>query len=441
MSTTIVLDPPPRRILVRGVNWLGDAVMTTPALQRLRERFPEARITLLAPSKLADLWSGHPAVDEVITFDVTESALKVGGKLRTGKYDLGLALPNSPRAALELWLGGIPRRVGYAGSGRALMLTHAVARRTGLPVMRKRTVAEIKRLIAADRGHHSGQPDTPAKEPGGAAVPAAGWRGVPPPEPAETRGATPREPAGGDACATAIYRVQERYPSQGAHHLHHYLHLAAALGCDPSPLPPFIAVSDAELKAMHQRLGLLELAGARVPLFGLNPGAEYGPAKRWPREHFLEAAIELHRRTGCRWVIFGGRADVELAGGIAAQLQHAIRRQQPVQGEKTISTVINLAGQTTLRELCAALKTCDTVLTNDTGPMHLAAAVGTRVVVPFGSTSPELTGPGLPGDPRHQLLKSSAPCTPCFLRECPVDFRCMNGISVERVVQAMLEAG
>ncbi len=85
------------------------------------------------------------------------------------------------------------------------------------------------------------------------------------------------------------------------------------------------------------------------------------------------------------------------------------------------------------------LKLCRVLLTNDSGPMHVAAALGTPVVVPFGSTSPELTGPGLPGDPRHRLLKSDAPCSPCFRRECPIDFRCMNGISVERVVEAVVE--
>ena len=87
----------------------------------------------------------------------------------------------------------------------------------------------------------------------------------------------------------------------------------------------------------------------------------------------------------------------------------------------------------------ALLKLCRVLLTNDSGPMHVAAALGTPVVVPFGSTSPELTGPGLPGDLRHQLLKSDAPCSPCFRRKCPIDFRCMNGISVERVVEAVLE--
>jgi len=88
----------------------------------------------------------------------------------------------------------------------------------------------------------------------------------------------------------------------------------------------------------------------------------------------------------------------------------------------------------------AMLKLCRVLLTNDSGPMHVAAALGTPVVAPFGSTSPELTGPGLPGDPRHRLLKSDAPCSPCFLRECPIDFRCMNGFAVEQVVAAVIEA-
>ena len=89
-----------------------------------------------------------------------------------------------------------------------------------------------------------------------------------------------------------------------------------------------------------------------------------------------------------------------------------------------------------LRELCAGLKSCKLVLTNDTGPMHVAAALGTPVVVPFGSTSFELTGPGLPGSTGHALLKSDVPCAPCFLRECPIDFRCMQSIGVEQVVTA-----
>jgi heptosyltransferase-2 len=125
-------------------------------------------------------------------------------------------------------------------------------------------------------------------------------------------------------------------------------------------------------------------------------------------------------------VTFGGKGDV----AIANQIESAMASPP--------SAIWNLAGKTGLRELMALLKICRVLLTNDSGPMHMAAALGTPVVVPFGSTSPELTGPGLPGDAWHRLLKSDAPCSPCFLRECPIDFRCLNGISVKRVVEAVL---
>ena len=106
-----------RRILVRGTNWLGDAVMTTPALLRLREKFPDAQIALLAPEKLRELWSGHPALNEIIPFSPGENVFAVGRKLRAGKFDLALVLPNSPRSAIEIWLAGIPQRIGRGGRG------------------------------------------------------------------------------------------------------------------------------------------------------------------------------------------------------------------------------------------------------------------------------------------------------------------------------------
>src|SRR3989475_8915326 len=93
--------PADGRILVRGVNWLGDAVMTTPALQRLRERFPAAHITLLTPEKLADLWPHHPSLDAVIAFAQGESPLSVVRRLRAENFQAALVLPNSPRSALE----------------------------------------------------------------------------------------------------------------------------------------------------------------------------------------------------------------------------------------------------------------------------------------------------------------------------------------------------
>jgi heptosyltransferase-2 len=380
---------------VRGTNWLGDAVMATPALLRLREKLPDAHITLLTPEKLRGLWLAapkqgegglhHPAVDETISFSAGETVFSVGKKLRAGKYDLALVFPNSTRSALEVWLAGIPQRIGYVRPWRNFFLTHAVPARAEAVKMRKRSVGEINSLISGT----GFQPVSVGED--------TGWKPV---------------------------------PLSSAHQIHEYLHLAAALGANPEPLPPQLFVTPEEIEAAKNKFGLDKVSG---PIFGLNPGAEYGPAKRWPVEKFIAAAREIQNRTNCTWLIFGREADA--ASERAAGILSAERNFRQDAG----STFLNLAGKTSLRELMALLKICRVLLTNDTGPMHVAAALGTPVVVPFGSTSPELTGPGLPGDARHRLLKSDAPCSPCFLRECPIDFRCLNGISVERVVEAVLE--
>ena len=364
----------PRRLLVRGVNWIGDAVMTTPALVRLREALPETHITLLTQEKQAGLWAGHPAVDEVLTFERKEGLFSIARRLRAGNFDAALVLPNSIRTGLEVRLAGIPRRIGYAGGWRDWLLTQAVPRREDVVQMRKRTVEEVRRLVAC-------------------AQPAGSETGIP---------------------ATS-------------HHLFHYLHLAAALGAKADLLAPHLAVTEAEVAAVKAKFSLPDGL-----LIGLNPGAEYGPAKRWPADRFIAVANELRARLNCGFVIFGGPADHALAAEIGAALA--------VNGPQSAASVTSLAGRTSLRELCAALRACRVVLTNDTGPMHIAAAVGTRVVALFGSTSPELTCPGLPGDTRHILLRGEAACSPCFLRECPIDFRCMNSLAITAVVDAVERA-
>jgi heptosyltransferase-2 len=375
---------PSARILVRGVNWLGDAVMSTPALLRLREALPSAHLSLLTPDKLADLWQHHPAVDAILLLGPRDSLWHVVRQLRHERFDLGILFPNSPRSALELWLGRVPRRLGYATAWRRRFLTEALPQRPGHVTMRKRSLSEIRTLI----GEHPQCPPAP--------------------------------------------------PLGQAHHIAHYLHLVAAAGADPSPLPPQLFLAASEIDATARRFGLPMPRQGPPLLLGLNAGAEYGPAKRWPRERFVAAAVTLQRRLGCRWVVFGGRADVELAGSIAAEL--SAQCAGPRAGKHGADPIVfNLAGHTSLRELCAALSLCQVLLTNDTGPMHVAAAVGTPVVVPFGSTSPELTGPGLPGDPRHRPLVAPVPCRPCFRRRCPIDLRCMNAVTVDRVVAATLE--
>ena len=359
----------PHRLLVRGVNWLGDAVMTTPALRRLREALPGTHIALLTRAKLADLWHAHPAVDEVIRIEPGDSVWSVGGRLRAGGFDTALVLPNSPRSAIEVWLAGIPRRIGYRRPWRNGFLTDAIPSRPGHVKMRKRSVREIRRLT---------------RETGGGAAMDAGLK-----------------------CE--------------AHQMHDYLHLGAVLGASVEAVAPLLAVDKTEVEAVGSKFGL----PPNSCWLGLNAGAEYGPAKRWPQDRFAAAAASVQQRTGCGCLIFGGPGDREVADQIASHLQ------------SPMSQLRNVAGRTSLRDLLALLAHCRVLLTNDTGPMHLAAALGVPVVVPFGSTSPELTGPGLPGDPRHRLLRSTASCAPCFLRKCPIDFRCMHAITVEQVVEAV----
>ncbi|HKQ39343.1 MAG TPA: lipopolysaccharide heptosyltransferase II [Verrucomicrobiae bacterium] len=337
----------PERILVRGVNWLGDAVMSTPALQRLREAAPNSEITLLTHAKLADLFRDYPHVNQVITFDGTEGLFSLARRLRRMRFQMAFVLPNSTRSALETLLARIPQRVGY---GRGWLLTRSLP---NSPIrMRKRSTAEINSLIA--KGNVS----------------------------------------------------REKFPTD-AHHVHNYLRLIPAPWTEPRLHVKDDEVAEARKRLPNQRLWL-----------GLNPGAEYGPAKRWPLERFVETANRLHKKLNCGWILFGGPNDAPLTAQIAAGCA---------------GPIADLAGKTTLRELCALFRCCKVLLTNDTGPMHVAAALKVPVVAPFGSTAPELTGPPA------GAITGNVPCAPCFRRECPIDFRCMRSIEVDQVVAETLK--
>lgn len=361
------------KILVRGVNWLGDAVMTTPAIIRLREAFPNAHIALLTKEHLVDIWREHHCLDQVLTIGGDEGILQLGSRLRGLRFDLGLALPNSFRAALELRLAGIPIRVGYTGTGRFLTLTHAVAHRPNIYRMQKLSPGQINAAISSGN------------------------------------------------------RAQATIPPS-AHHVHHYLHLVSELGACADPVAPAIDVSDAEVHDAVSKFGLP--ADNSRPIVGINAGAEYGPAKRWPAHCFVGAIRELSLRLNPHFVLFGGPADYALAQEITQSLLYA----EDSNADRHAVSLHDVAGKTSLRELAALLKNCHLLISNDTGPTHLAAAVGTPVTVPFGSTSPELTGPGNPGRNLDAFIKSDLPCSPCFRRDCPVDFRCMNEITVDQIV-------
>src|SRR5262245_7754054 len=153
---------------------------------------------------------------------------------------------------------------------------------------------------------------------------------------------------------------------------------------------------------------------------GLCPGAEYGPAKRWLPERFAEAAEKITAQSSAQWILFGTKNDAAMGEQIAAAI-----------GDHCV----NLIGQTTLEQLIDELRRCRLLLTNDTGTMHLAALLGVPVVAIFGSTEPRLTGPLGNG---HITLRHHVECSPCFLRECPIDFRCMKAVSADEVARAVL---
>ena len=319
-------DLKPFRILIRSSNWLGDAVMSVPAVRAIKNGRPDVHVTIAAPDKIAPMWKLIPEVDAIIPLP-EGSLLPVVRLLRQQMpFDVAILFPNSLRVALESWLSGIPRRVGYRGHWRSWLVNQIV-----------------------------------------------------------------REP---------------RKPGPPEHHSLRFLRIARECGAETSNIEVPNPNQTSNIK--HQTL------------IGLCPGAEYGPAKRWLPERFAEAAAKITAQSSAQWILFGTKKDAAIGEQIAAAIgDHCVNR----------------IGQTTLDQLIDELRQCSLLLTNDTGTMHLAALLGVPVVAVFGSTEPRLTGPLGNG---HIILRHHVECSPCFLRECPIDFRCMKAVSADEVAGAVL---
>jgi heptosyltransferase-2 len=321
-------DLKPFRILIRGSNWLGDSVISMSAVRAIRAGRPDARITILAPEKIAPVWKLVPEVDEVISL-TSRSLFRVVKLIRQQKpFDVAILFPNSLRVALEVWLAGVPRRVGYRGHHRQWLLNQVISERSRLgPV---------------------------------------------------------------------------------EHQVLHYLHIAQEVG----------GLSEPPAVRMFLPRGKSNGASAKI---GLCPGAEYGPAKRWLPERFAEVAVAVSAQRAVQWILFGTAGDAKIGATIEASVG---------------ANCINRIGKTTMTELISELSECALLLTNDTGTMHLATILAVPVVAIFGSTEPYLTGPL--GNARR-IIRHQVECSPCFLRECPIDFRCMKAVTVPEVVEAVSE--
>lgn len=191
------------------------------------------------------------------------------------------------------------------------------------------------------------------------------------------------------------------------HHARRYLYIAGRCGADTRGW-------EADLPVNQPPAGMNRV--------GICAGAEYGPAKRWPLERFAEVIRSVGRTLPeVEWVFFGAPGEAAMGEELSA---------------KTLGVRhLNIVGKTRLSELITGLKTCRLLLTNDTGTMHLAAALGVPVVSLFGSTEPVLTGPL--GE-RHTVLRHHVPCSPCFKRECPFGhYECMTGLTPARVAEAV----
>lgn len=339
------------KLLVRGTNWVGDAVLSIPALREIRRQFRNAHISLLVRPWVQDVYASVDFVDEIVLYDKDgkhkgwEGMRQLAAELRARRFDLAILLQNAIEAALIAFWARIPLRLGYARDGRSFLLTHAI-----------RIDSEVRKV----------------------------------------------------------------------HQVYYYLGILSGAGVIATRLwerddyrldSIAIGVRESDTAAAREMLHAQGIARGDT-IVGINPGATYGGAKRWPAERFAAVADALASEFAARIVIFGAPSELHIAQKVAAMMA---------------APPVVLAGRTALGQLMGLIKECRLFITNDSGPMHLAAALDVPQLAIFGSTSEVATGPL---SERAQVIKHPVDCNPCFLRECPIDFGCMLGITVEDVLTA-----
>jgi heptosyltransferase-2 len=329
-----------KKILIRGPNWVGDSVLAIPAMKAVRERFPQAEITLMVRPWVAGLFTSAPFIDELWSEEKPSdlsSWARITRNLRVRRFDLAFLLPNSFESALMIFLGRVPRRIGYATDARRWMLTTSIA---------------------------------PVKD--------------------------------------------ARHQSQ------YYLDLVRVLS--PGTARPSIEIqATSEERTNARKLLSHEGIPEGQSFLVVNAGAAYGSAKRWHAERFAEAADTLASELLLGVALVGSETERSTAEQIRGRM-------------KTPAAV--LTGKTSLETLIGVLAESSLMITNDSGPMHIAAALGVPTVAVFGSTDERVTGPS---GPRIRIVKHPVECSPCLLRECPIDHRCMDRVKVEEVCRAARE--
>lgn len=217
-----------------------------------------------------------------------------------------------------------------------------------------------------------------------------------------------------------------RRPRRSVHQAEYYQHLVRALGMESGPLEPALVVPEDAIVGARTLLNSRNWSSSR-PLAAIAPGAAYGTAKRWLPEHYANLVSSLVR-TGAQCVLVGSAGDVETTDWIQRLIPDAQRRH-----------VLDLTGVTTLSSLVGVIALARTFVSNDSGAMHVAAAVGTPVTAIFGPTRESETRPLPRPGVRADVLIHPVWCRPCMLRECPIDHRCMKGLTPDRVLATVRE--
>jgi heptosyltransferase-2 len=216
------------------------------------------------------------------------------------------------------------------------------------------------------------------------------------------------------------HRFPKSLQPAGVHQSQNYRAILEYFGITGGTKPQLLVTTDDEDAAMASRLagnGIME--GDFV--LGINPGATYGSAKRWYPDRFAEVALALAAAWGAKVVITGGPGEAAIAADIESDLA---------------GNCLNMAGRTSVRELMALVKRCNFFITNDSGPMHLAAAFGVPLVAIFGSTDHATT---YPLSDTAIVVRESVDCAPCMKRECPTDHVCMKAVMPGTVIEKALE--
>jgi len=369
----------PEKILIRSTNWIGDAVMTTPAVHTIRENFPNAEITMLAMPWVADIFRLSPDVDKVLVYDKKDlypgrikGVLKLANHLKQYRFDAAILLQNAFEAAFLVWMAGIPVRAGYKRDGRSFLLTHGVEL---TPEIRARHQVHYYQMMLAGLGLDLG-PDKL------------------------------RLPLSDELIGWAKGYI-ECLKGQG----------------------PF---STQDGKAHSERISSTEIRDTSeitIPVIGFNPGAAYGPAKRWPAEKFGQLAALIahhHGERGCLILVFGTKDDTDAARAIK---EFSVR---------TPFHVIDMTAKTTLQQVMALIQCCNAFVTNDSGLMHVAAGLDTPTIAIFGSTDHIATGPF---SERAVVIRKEMDCSPCLQSECPrKHLNCLEEISSQEVYTEVAKA-